>query len=311
MASGGASSRALVPLLSCEGASVTPGLDRRDPIRLAQLGRRRQGNVGRQHQRPAGAARRAQRRCRSPRAALSSPAPGSGTTVAPRLSARLAALASGVTTTTRSMLATLGDGGQHVLQHGEHQPAARRVRQHRRQPALGLRQRLHRHDRVCRPAAHGCIGSRSRPRVRASRSQKARHWRASATLSSSVRIMVLVTIAGIGMAAGERLVGACRSRSRRSAPHNARRCCGCPAASPSSAMILAAGPLTALPAMMGDTAMTGTPLRAQGLAHARHRQDRLDAEPRVRRADDDAGQRRRRQGLEHLRRGPRPRPRRR
>ena len=83
-----------------------------------------------------------------------------------------------------------------------------------------------------------------------------------------------------------------RSRGRRSAPHSATRCCGCPASSPSSAMILAVGPFTALPPMMGETAIDGRAAGPQRLAHARHRQDRIDAEPGIGGADDDAGQRR-------------------
>ena len=69
-------------------------------------------------------------------------------------------------------------------------------------------------------------------------------------------------------------------------------------------MILAVGPFTALPPMMGDTAMTGTPLARIAVAQAGNGQDRIDAEPRVGRADDDAGKRRSGQRCSDLRAGP-------
>ena len=86
-------------------------------------------------------------------------------------------------------------GGEDVLEHGKHEPAAGRVRQSRRKPAFGEAESLHRHDRKCRGVPHRAALALP---ARESRSQKARHWRARATLSSRVRIMVLVTIAGIG-----------------------------------------------------------------------------------------------------------------
>ena len=61
-------------------------------------------------------------------------------------------------------------------------------------------------------------------------------------------------------------------------------------------MILAVGPFTALPAMMGETATIGAPLARIASRMPGTRQDRIDAEPRVGRADDDAGERRRRRG---------------
>ena len=106
MALGGASSRPLVPLLSCEGASVTPGCSPPRLDQAAQLARRREGNVGRQHQRLAGAARAgigdaaADRRRSAPR--RPAPARRSRRGLAPALPR----VASGVTTTTPSMLST-------------------------------------------------------------------------------------------------------------------------------------------------------------------------------------------------------------
>ena len=81
---------------------------------------------------------------------------------------------------------------QNILQHGEHQPLPRRIGQYRRQTALGMGQHLHGNDGARRAGAHGealklvdCL-SLSRP-------QKVMHCCARAILSSSERIMVLVT----------------------------------------------------------------------------------------------------------------------
>ncbi len=84
-----------------------------------------------------------------------------------------------------------------------------------------------------------------------------------------------------------------RARSRRSSPRSSARRPARETSWPSSASILAAGPLIACPPTIGVTATRAAPYstcRGFAGAHARHGQDRSDADERIGRADDDAAQ---------------------
>ena len=83
-----------------------------------------------------------------------------------------------------------------------------------------------------------------------------------------------------------------RRRSRRAGLRRRRATPRAVGSWPRPRMTAAVGPLTALPAMSGDTATTGRGAVAQARAHARQREDGLDAERRVRGADDNRLQRR-------------------
>ncbi len=57
-----------------------------------------------------------------------------------------------------------------------------------------------------------------------------------------------------------------------------------------SRIIFAVGPLIAVPATIGETATIGTRRARKTFAHAGNREHRIDADERIRRTDDDAGE---------------------
>ena len=145
-----------------------------------------------------------------------------------------------------------GDRGEHVLEHRQRQPGAAAAAQPG-EPLLGAVPFLDRNDRpdVRRRNA------RPQPNpVRANRSARGSSTaRASASRSASVCIK-----------RARHLTGRSSSAVWAASPHRniavddavvMRATVGASTGRPSSAIIFAVGPLTARPAMMGDTAMTG------------------------------------------------------